>query len=152
MHISKNRLGALFFIVLSVVYGYYAADIRLYPGDELEPMTARTLPFVLAVLGFGLAVVLLVTGKADDGPAQHEAMEWKPVISLMLLSILYGIGLDWLGFLISTIVFLIGGFWVLGERRLKVLLLASIPFVVFFWFGLTQLLDVYLAPGRLFSG
>ena len=34
----------------------------------------------------------------------------------------------------------------------KILLLVAVPFVFLFWFGLTQLLDIYLAPGRIFGG
>ena len=47
--------------------------------------------------------------------------------------------------------FLFAGFWVLGERRKKILFGASLPFVLVFWFALTQLLDIYLAPGQLFA-
>ncbi len=151
MQLSKDRIGALFFLALSVAYGFYATEIRLYPGDELEPMTARTLPFVLAILGVALSIVLLIVGKHDDTSSQVQILHWKPVISLLLLSMLYGFTLNWLGFIIATSLFLIGGFWILGERRIKILFMASIPFVVFFWYCLTQLLDIYLTPARLFS-
>ncbi len=74
-----------------------------------------------------------------------------PVVALMVLTLAYGFSLDWLGFLISTTLFLIAGFRILGEKRLKVLLLVAVPFVFIFWFGLTQLLEIYLAPGRIFG-
>jgi putative tricarboxylic transport membrane protein len=79
-------------------------------------------------------------------------LNWKPVIGLMLISLAYGFALDWLGFLISTTLFLIAGFRILGEKRVKILLLVAVPFVFIFWFGLTQMLDIYLAPGRIFGG
>jgi len=151
MRLSKERIGALFFLVLSIIYGYYGSEIKLYPGDELEPMTARTLPYFLALLGIALSMVLLITAKNDDETVQGPSREWLPVVLLILLTILYGLMLDWLGFIISTSIFLISGFRILGEKRLKILLLVSIPFVLIFWFGLTQLLDIYLAPGRLFA-
>jgi len=151
MQLSKERIGALFFLFLSILYGYYGSEIKLYPGDELEPMTARTLPYVIALLGIGLSLVLLITGKGQDESEHTEEAMWTPVVLLILLTLLYGLSLDWLGFIASTILFLIGGFRVLGERRWQVLLKVSIPFVLAFWFLLTQLLDIYLAPGRLFS-
>ena len=43
---TRTRLSllmALFFLALSIVYGYLSYQIKLYPGDELEAMTARTL-------------------------------------------------------------------------------------------------------------
>ena len=69
-----------------------------------------------------------------------------------LLSLAYGFALDWLGFLLSTTLFLIAGFRILGEKRPKMLLLVAVPFVFIFWFGLTQMLEIYLAPGRIFGG
>jgi putative tricarboxylic transport membrane protein len=152
MTISKERIGALFFLVLSIVYGYLAYQIRLYPGDEYEAMTARTLPFVLSGLGILFSLVLLATGKRQDHVAGIAGLDWKPVILLMLLSLVYGLALDWLGFLVSTTLFLIAGFCILGETRPKILLLVAVPFVFIFWFGLTQMLDIYLAPGRIFGG
>lgn len=152
MQLSKERIGALFFLLLSVVYGYYGSEIQLFPGDEFEPMTARTLPYVLAGLGIGLSLVLLLTAQADGQQAGPPAREWQPVLLLIGLTLLYGLTLDWLGFPVATIFFLIGGFWILGERRWKILLQVAIPFVLIFWLGLTQLLEIYLAPGRLFAG
>ena len=152
MNLSKERIGALFFLVLSIVYGYLAYGIKLYPGDELEAMTARTLPLFLSGLGIIFALVLLATGNKATADRNIRALDWKPVILLMGLSLLYGFALDWLGFLVSTTLFLIAGFRILGEKRLRILLLVAVPFVFIFWFGLTQLLDIYLAPGHIFGG
>jgi putative tricarboxylic transport membrane protein len=151
MTINKERIGALFFLVLSIAYGYYASEIKLYPGDELDPMTARTLPYFLSAMGVAFSLILVVSGKQKDHGASITGLNWKPVIALMLLTLAYGLSLDWLGFLISTTLFLIAGVRILGERRVKVLLLVAVPFVFIFWFGLTQLLDIYLAPGRIFG-
>lgn len=151
MTLSRERIGALFFLALSILYGYFARDIKLYPGDELDPMTAQTLPFVLAGLGIVFSLSLLFSGRDTDQGMDAAHLNWKPVIGLMLISLFYGFALDWLGFLISTTVFLIAGFRILGEKRLKILLLVAVPFVFIFWFGLTQMLDIYLAPGRLFG-
>jgi len=62
----------------------------------------------------------------------------------------YGLTIEPLGFLISTILFLSGGFWAMGERRIKIILLVSITVTVVFWFILTQLLKIYLEPGILY--
>jgi putative tricarboxylic transport membrane protein len=43
------------------------------------------------------------------------------------------------------------GYWLLGERRLRTLLLASVPFAVGFWLLLAKVLDIYLAPGKLWQ-
>jgi putative tricarboxylic transport membrane protein len=152
MTLSKERIGALFFLVVSIAYGYFASEIKLYPGDELDPMTAQTLPYVLSAMGITFSLFLLINGNHKEFGSGFAHLNWKPVIALMLLTLFYGFSLDWLGFLISTTVFLIAGFRILGEKRIKVLLLVAVPFVFIFWFGLTQLLDIYLAPGRIFGG
>ena len=151
MNLTRERVGALFFLALSVAYGYYATEIKLHPGDEYEPMTARTLPYVLSASGIGLSLLLLITGRQGQLDGHLLRLNWKPVIILLGLTLLYGFGLDWLGFLIATTLFLIAGFYTLGEKRIKVLLLVAVPFVFLFWFGLTQMLDIYLAPGRIFG-
>ncbi|MDJ0882085.1 MAG: tripartite tricarboxylate transporter TctB family protein [Gammaproteobacteria bacterium] len=152
MTLNKERIGALFFLVLSIAYGYFGSEIKLHPGDEYEAMTARTVPYFLALLGIGLSFFLLVTGKSHDEAETSEQREWKPVALLIGLTLVYGLSLDWLGFLLSTILFLLGGFYILGERRWMVNLSVSIIFVSIFWYSLTQLLEIYLAPGRLFAG
>jgi putative tricarboxylic transport membrane protein len=151
MQLSKERIGALFFLVLSIAYGYYGSEIKLFPGDEFEPMTAQTMPYVLSIMGIGLAIFLLITGNPDD-ESDHQDHDWLPVGLLIGLTLFYGFSLEWLGFLVSTILFLSGGFWILGERSWKVLLKIAVPFVLVFWGLLTQVLDIYLAPGRLFAG
>jgi putative tricarboxylic transport membrane protein len=152
MTLTKERIGALFFLALSVAYGYYGSEIKLYPGDEYEAMTARTMPYFLSLLGIGLSIVLLVTGNKEESDPGSEHREWQPVALLIALTLFYGFALDWVGFLIGTILFLSGGFYILGERRWKILLSVSIIFVLIFWYSLTQLLEIYLAPGRLFAG
>lgn len=157
--VNKDLIGSLIFLALSIAYGASAQLIPFYPGDEYEPFTARTLPFALSVLGAGLSFALLISALKKtsevklDQPVLKSALgyDWSTVIKLLSLMVFYALALKWLGFIIATTVFLFGGYWILGERRKKVLFGASLPFVVAFWFMLTQLLDIYLAPGQLFS-
>ena len=64
---------------------------------------------------------------------------------------LYGLGLTYLGFVLATGLFLMAGFYLLGERRKSILFGASFPFVLAFYLLLTVGLDIYLEPGYLFS-
>jgi len=155
MFLSKDQIGALVFLTLSLVYGYYAGQIAMLPGDEFEPFHARSLPTALAALG-GLFSFLLLIGSSLNPSRREQGVRLKGydfalVAKLLLLIVLFGIALKWIGFLLSTFLFLIGGYWLLGERRPKTLLLASLPFAVVIWFILAQLLDIYLAPGALFT-
>ncbi|WP_207061114.1 tripartite tricarboxylate transporter TctB family protein [Motiliproteus sp. SC1-56] len=152
MTFTKDHIGGLVFLCLSAAYGYYAGQIPLLPGDEYAPFHARSLPNALAFMGGALSIALLVSGRRDRAHRlQLGGYDFFLVGALLALVALFGIALTWLGFLVSTVLFLIGGYWLLGERRIRVLLLASVPFGVGIWFVLSQLLDIYLAPGRLFS-
>jgi len=152
MIITKDHIGGLVFLCLSVAYGYYSDLIPMLPGDEFQAFNAQTVPSALAVMGSVLSIALLLTTRQD--PKQRLRLggyDFALVGLLLALVVLFAIALEWLGFLASTILFLIGGYWLLGERRLKTLLIASVPFAVFIWFALSQLLDIYLAPGRLIT-
>lgn len=152
MTVTKDHIGGLVFLCFSVAYGYYANQIVLFPGDEYEPFHARTLPTALAGLGILFSVCQLVTAsRASRDRLSLSGYDFFLVGKLLLLMVAFALSLEWVGFLIATALFLCGGYWLLGERRPKILLLASVPFAVGFWFVLTQLLDIYLAPGRVFT-
>lgn len=150
MTLTKDHIGGLFFLLISVAYGYYAGEIPLLPGDEYEPFHAQTVPNALAIIGGVLSVALLLGASKSSSKLSLNGYDFALVAKLLVLVVVFGIALEWVGFLIGTILFLVGGYWMLGERRPKTLLLASVPFAVGIWFVLTQLLDIYLAPGQLF--
>ncbi|MGB2222174.1 tripartite tricarboxylate transporter TctB family protein [Neptunomonas phycophila] len=152
MIITKDHIGGLVFLCLSAAYGYYIGDISMLPGDEYEPFNAQTVPTALAYMGGVLSIALIVTASRDASDRLSlKGYDFAIVVKLLALVVLFGLALEWVGFLVSTILFLIGGYWLLGERRIKTLLIASVPFAVFIWFALSQLLDIYLAPGRLIT-
>ncbi|MFG1490088.1 tripartite tricarboxylate transporter TctB family protein [Oceanospirillum sp. HFRX-1_2] len=167
LSLNKDLIGGLIFLVLSIGYGLSAQLIPYFPGDEYEPFTARTLPYVLSVLGTVLSLSLVISALREQQQKKQEnaqqqgldlpqlqpalGYDWSTVIKLLAIMVIYAMGLKWMGFVIATTFFLFAGFWVLGERRKTILFGASLPFVMVFWFALTQLLDIYLAPGQLFA-
>ncbi len=149
---NKDHIGGMIFIVLSVAYGYYAYNIRMFPGDQFEPFNAQTLPVALAWAGAIIGVLMVATANRSEGNKLSLAgLDVALVAKLMVLVFLFAQALEWVGFLLSTILFLIIGYWLLGERRIKTLLLASVPFAVCFWFLLAKLLEIYLAPCKLLT-
>ncbi|OED42993.1 hypothetical protein ACH42_11280 [Endozoicomonas sp. (ex Bugula neritina AB1)] len=155
MTLNKDQIGALIFLLLSITYGYYSTHIDLLPGDEYEPFHARSLPTALAFLGGLLAFILLISSSMNKDNSQPglslKGLDIALTGQLLILITLFAVLLPWVGFLLSTIAFLTGGYWLLGERRPRTLFLASVPFATCIWFTLTQLLDIYLAPGQLFT-
>ncbi|HAS6742117.1 TPA: tripartite tricarboxylate transporter TctB family protein [Vibrio parahaemolyticus] len=149
--LCRDRVGAMIFLLVCLCYGYQTSQIALFPGDEYEPFTARTLPTILTYIGIGLSLLLLVTGQPDKKSGAVLTFNWKLLISFLVLMALYGLGLTYLGFVLATGFFLLAGFYLLGERRKPVLFGASFPFVIAFYLLLTQGLDIYLEPGLIFT-
>ncbi|MCX4030092.1 tripartite tricarboxylate transporter TctB family protein [Endozoicomonas sp. SM1973] len=150
--LTTDRIGGMVFLALSLGYGYCTTLIPDYPGSEFEPVTAKTFPYILSVLGCIVAFCLLVVPAQNNDKKHTQPFNWYTTLALLLAMAVYGLIVDWIGFILATILFLITGYRILGEKRLKVLSLASIPVVIAFWLFLTQALDVYLASGRLFDG
>jgi putative tricarboxylic transport membrane protein len=155
--LTRDRMAALIFLTFSLAYGARTFEIPLY-GVGQGIMTARTLPFALAVAGVLASLALLIVGGAKDDGEDHSVrrifggLRWGTVGTLLVLMVGYGVTIRWLGFIVSTSLFLGAGYAILGERRWSVLLGASVPVVVAFWTLLTQLLGVYLDPGSLWTG
>lgn len=150
MTITKDHIGGLLFLGLSVVYGYYAYEIRMFPGDQFEPFNAQTVPVALAWIGGVISVLMLATGSRKTvDRLSFAGLDIPLVAKLMVLVWVFAQALQWVGFLLATIGFLMFGYWLLGERRIKTLVVASVPFGLVFWFLLAQVLEIYLAPGQL---
>lgn len=149
--LCRDRVGAMIFLLACLCYGYQTTLIPLFPGDEYEPFTARTLPTLLTFSGIGLSLLLLVMGQPDVKSGAIIEFNWKLLIAFLALMALYGLGLTYVGFVLATSLFLLAGFYLLGERRKSILLGASFPFVIGFYLLLTQGLDIYLEPGLIFT-
>ncbi len=154
----KDKVGALVILAFSIVYGAMALNIPEAPGIEGSGVTPSSLPIALSAMGIVTSLLILIlpaarrTGRnADEATftAAFKGLDWRCAVFLFLLMVGYGLTLKPFGFLISTILFLCGGFWVMGERRIKLMLLVSIGVTIGFWFILTQLLRIYLEPGLL---
>jgi putative tricarboxylic transport membrane protein len=144
---TRDRVSALFFLAFSVAYGLQAQEIRL-PVFAAEFFTAKTLPTALAGLGVLISVLMIVLPQRgpsiQDTAAEWRGLAWWKIALLGVDMLIYGYILTRIGFIPATSLFLIAGFIILGERRIGVLLGASVPVVIVFWAILDQLLGIYL--------
>ena len=151
-------LGPLLFLMFFTVYGIYAWEIPLLPFEQYEAVDSSTLPKIYAGLGVifsFLGVIAQFIKYRDEGddppPLGLKKENVLTIAQVIVLMVIYSALLEPLGFIVSTLLFLIAGFWVMGERRGRILLLSSVPMVVIFWLIMTQLLDIYLAAGTFWS-
>jgi putative tricarboxylic transport membrane protein len=152
---AREKVGALLMLLFSAAYGILATRIPLTFLSHQETFTARTMPYALAIMGVFLSIAILVSPVVDPSgekslAKETKGMDWSTAILLVALMLLFGLTMKWLGFIISSIVFLLIGFWVLGERRKKRMLFAAIPLVIVLWCIMSLLLGVYIAPGEIF--
>jgi len=146
-HSSKKIIGGMFFLLLSLIYGWHSLGIPLFSG-EIESFTARTLPLYIAATGVVLSILLLVLPDEDkDFVVRIKKMDWFSTGALFVLMSIYGLIFNYLGFFLSTFLFLNGGFYILGERRIGVMLLVSVTLIAFFWGVFNYLLGIYIDPG-----
>lgn len=144
---SKKTIGGLFFLLLSLIYGWHSLSIPLF-STQIESFTARTLPSYIAATGVILSVLLLVLPDEDkDFTTRLKKMDWFSTGALFVLMSIYGLIFNYLGFFLSTFLFLNGGFYILGERRIGVMLLVSVLLIAFFWTVFNYLLGIYIDPG-----
>jgi len=154
---TKNRIGAISFLIFSAFYFYKSFDIHLLKGAYYETMTAQTFPFYLGILGMFVSTLILILSfvKIDNNDLldmeKLRTYDFKKGLYLVLSMIFYGYTIRGLGFVISTILFLILGFKILEEKSWKVILLTSFTVSIVFWLLLTQLLDIYIENGVIFE-
>jgi putative tricarboxylic transport membrane protein len=75
---------------------------------------------------------------------------WSKTIWLFVDMAIYGFIMPFFGFIISSIIFLLVGFYILGERRWILMILTAVLVVIGLWFLLSILMGVYIAPGEIF--
>ncbi|MDB4444167.1 tripartite tricarboxylate transporter TctB family protein [bacterium] len=152
---KTEKAGALILLMFSIAYGLLAFKVPLTFLAQRETFNARTMPFALGIIGTLLSFLILVlpSGKTDEEDKVKDAfrgLDWSSVGLLIGIMIFYSVTLRFLGFVISSIIFLVGGFYILGERRIWLLFISSVPLVLFIWFLMSRILGMYIAPGEIF--
>ena len=152
---TREKAGALFFLLLSMGYGALASQISLIFLSQGETFNARSMPYGLAIAGMVFSLLILIlppaAGKKSQTARQAlSGLDWRRAAYLILSMVIYSLAIPWIGFLLSSIFFLIAGFYIMGERNIKLILLSSIPLVIVLWLLLSKILGMYIAPGEIF--
>ena len=144
MKINSIKIISLLFFILSASYLYTAHQIQVFSFDENAPFNAKTFPIYLGYAGMFFSGLKLVL--PDQKPVEVDAryLEFKKTILLVLAVIFYGVTILKVGFFLSTSLFLVFSYYFLGERRWKLILIFSFPFVAIFMYLLHGVLQVYL--------
>ena len=151
---NKDRVGCLLILAFAVVYLRYALVLPLDPTAGVESFTPRTLPVGLSVAAILFSLVqLAISARQGDNNRLGTAVrgfDWKPTLLLIAAMAIYAFVFDVLGFLLSSFLFLSGGFLILGERRFLLCMSIAAALVLFIWVALTQVFGLYLDAGDLY--
>ena len=144
MKISSVKIISLLFFVLSAFYLYTAHQIQVFSFDENAPFNAKTFPIYLGYAGMFFAGIKILLPEKSIEEVNHNVLDYKKVIYLVVIMIFYGLTILRVGFFLSTSIFLLLSYYFLGERRWILMLIFSFPFVALFMFLLHGALNIYL--------
>ena len=144
MRISPTKFISLLFLVLSVFYLYTAYNIQVFAFDENAPFNARTFPIYLGYAGLIFSALYVVLPETRPSSVDLTVLDYKKTITLVILMVLYGLTILRVGYFLSTSIFLVLSYIVLGERKWLWIFLLSFPFVAIFMYLLHGLLNIYL--------
>ena len=144
MKISPSKIISLLFFIFSGSYLYTAYQIRVFAFDENAAFNARTFPIYLGYAGLIFSALYIILPERKPSNVDVSILEYKKTILLVVLMIIYGITILKAGYFLSTSIFLVLSYIVLGERRWIWVLILSFPFVAIFMYLLHGLLNIYL--------
>lgn len=154
---ALDRWIALVILMICLAYGYaafFTMDAALPPFMKRNPVWPSTFPKVLSVMAILAAMYVLLgfeKGAEDPKPMDinyRRLTEYKLGQALALLGLMaaYALLLRPAGFLPATVVFLVAGAWVLGERKLHILLPVAAGAAGVVWYLVQEVLGIFLSP------
>lgn len=140
-----ERAAGLLLLAFSLAYFAMAFGIRVPQSFDDSPMTARSMPLALGAAGMALSLLIVLRPPAG-AEIPWRGFAWGRAAMLVGLLGLYALAIPHLGFVVTSALFLAGGFVVLGERRPLLLAAVAVGTALAF-FAAFSLLDVGLDWG-----
>ncbi len=150
--INRSALALLLFFS---GYLYLAAQIPIDPWSLPGDFTASAFPYLSGGLGFTAALLMLLTDAfrpIEQNPKQplEHRLHNDPLISMIVILVIYVSLIDVLGFVIASIAFLTVGARKTGPIAWRLLLPFAVGVPLLLW-GLLDFMNIYISPGRLLT-
>ena len=160
---TLNRWIAAVFLVICFIYGYtafFVMDALLPPFMKQSPIWPSSFPKLLAAMGIVLSFIVLLSPANKEVEPGADDINYRRLgdyhlgqaLALLGLMVLYAISLRPVGFLLSTIGFLALCGFLLGERKLHIMIPIAVLTTVVIWYLVQQVLGIYLRPLPGFLG
>ena len=144
MNISPSKIISLLFFIFSGFYLYTAHQIQVFAFDEDAAFNAKTFPIYLGYAGLIFSALYIILPETKPSNVDLKILDYKKTIILVILMILYGLTILRIGYFLSTSLFLVSSYIVLGERKWIWIFILSFPFVAIFMYLLHGILNIYL--------
>ena len=144
MKISPSKIISLLFFIFSGFYLYTAHQIQVFTFDENAAFNAKTFPIYLGYAGLIFSALYVLLPETRPSNVDLTVLDYKKTITLVILMILYGLTILRAGYFLSTSIFLVASYIILGERKWIWIFILSFPFVAIFMYLLHGVLAVYL--------
>jgi putative tricarboxylic transport membrane protein len=148
-----DKLIALIFMVISVIYGYTAYNFPLLPFERNMPFLPNTMPMALSVLGVLISLIILFSKSelSEDNDSEMSIKNLRyyktgQASAILGAMVIYALALRTLGFIPSTILFLFISSWILGERKIFKMIIVAILGTVPIWYVVQEVLGIFLKP------
>lgn len=147
---SMDRKVSLVIMALAIFYLILSYQLPKFPFSQVD---ADVLPLGLGYLLLGLAVILFIQNKPETEEQKEKRTLKKEDLILLLATLgallLYVFCLEFLGFVITTIVFLSLTMRMYGYMNWTRNVIVSLVFTLFLYFAFNYLLKIYLPQGIL---
>jgi putative tricarboxylic transport membrane protein len=157
---NLDKWIAAFFLVVTLAYGYSTVSYQLLPFERNMVFLPTTLPTGLTIISALLCMLIILTPsqqtqdsdpETEDteqtGSARYiEQYEIGQALYLVLAMIAFALALRPIGFLATTTLFLIATGWILGERKLKLMIPIAAISAFSIWYLVQETLGLYLRP------
>ena len=151
---------ALILCLIFILYGYeafFTMDELLPPILKRNPVWPSTFPKILAAFGFFISILILLNIEKNEVNTS-ENLDYKKVtnhsyfkvILLILGMVLYALNLRYLGFILSSFLFLSLSSFLLGERNFVKCLIIILISTISIWYLVNEILGIYMNPYPLF--
>ncbi|MBT3790266.1 MAG: tripartite tricarboxylate transporter TctB family protein [Alphaproteobacteria bacterium] len=150
---ALDKWIAVVFLTVAVAYGYSAFTYPLLPFELNMVFLPNTMPMALSVIAIILCLIVILSPKpvtTDSGSDidLSNLGDYKVTQTLILVAAMlaYALALRPVGFLASTVLFLVATGWILGERRLHIMIPVALMGAGVVWFLVQQALGIFLRP------
>ena len=136
--------------VLSLLFYILTFSLRVSKMSASTGFTARTMPRLWCALMVPIAIAAFVE-IIRHGSKDEPFGRWGLALGVALASIFSVIMFKFLGYYISSALFIVGVMLVMNERRWKMLVITPAAWIVFTYFVFQKMLYIGLPSGMLFD-